>query len=122
MELAAFDADGERITWDEKDLIKRFTFPRWATLMERLNSEGSEARYRAFWRVVAAHSPEVERAVRVEFYQDRYLIDPDRRTQGPIRRDVVYTMELNGEEKAVGGGPDAMNGADSLPRPTALGG
>jgi predicted DCC family thiol-disulfide oxidoreductase YuxK len=122
MELAAFDADGERITWDEKGLIKRFTFPRWATLMERLNDEASEARYRAFWRVVAAHSPEMARAVRVEFYRDRYLTDPERRAQGPIRRDLVYTMELNGEEKAFGDGPHKMNGTESLPRPMALGG
>jgi predicted DCC family thiol-disulfide oxidoreductase YuxK len=122
MELAAFAADGTPIAWDEKGLVKRFTFPRWATLMERLNDERSEIRYRAFWRVVAAHSPEVKRAVRVEFYRDRYVTDPDRRAQGPIRRDVVYMMELNGEEKASGDGPDAMNGAESLPRPKALGG
>ena len=122
MELAAFAADGKPIAWDEKGLVKRFTYPRWATLMQRLNDEQSEIRYRAFWQVVAAHSPEVKRAVRVEFYRDRYLTDPDRRGQGPIRRDLVYTMEPNGEEKAAGDGPDAMNGAGSRPRPMALGG
>jgi predicted DCC family thiol-disulfide oxidoreductase YuxK len=121
MDLAALAADGTLIAWDEKGLIKRFTYPRWATLMRRLSDEGSEARYRAFWRVVVAHDSAVERAVRVEFYRDRYSTDPERRPDTLLRREVVYAMELDGEERA-GDGDVELNGAQGLSRPKALGG
>jgi predicted DCC family thiol-disulfide oxidoreductase YuxK len=100
MEMTAFDADDQPIEWDRKGLMKRFTHPRFATLMERISDEPSDARYRAFWRVAAAHDPQARRAVRVEFYRSRFSTDPERRAQRLVARVRVYEMELSGAEKA----------------------
>jgi hypothetical protein len=101
--------------------VQKFSYPRYSTLMERLSAEGDAARYRAFWRVVAAHSPEVEGAGRVDFYQHRFLTDPERRAQGPVGRQRVYRMELRGEERARGDGRRGASGAENLSRPLTPG-
>ena len=121
IDMFAYAAEGGLVAWDEKALVQKFSYPRYSTLMERLSSEGNAARYRAFWQVVAAHSPEVEGAARVDFYRHRILTDPERRAQGPVGRQRVYRMELRGEERARGDGRQPASAAESLSRPLAPG-
>jgi hypothetical protein len=122
MDMAAFDTDGKPIDWDKSGLIKRFTYPRFATLMERMSDEGSPARYQAFLRVVAAHDPEVRRAVSVEFYRSRFLTDPELRNERLVARKRVYRMELSGEEKARDDAGAELGSGETRSRPLTLGG
>ena len=87
LEFVAISESGKAAPIDAWPLIQSLGTERWRPMSRKAAS--SSASLSALARWVGVHAPESKDAVRIDVYQVTWNTNPDRRSGGPIRRELL---------------------------------
>jgi hypothetical protein len=94
--MAAIDAQGNEIAWDERRLLERFSSPRYVSLLRHLHQRNDAKQFDALWRVACRYDPALKHASSVRFYDETLWTAPDRQGENPVERRLLFESRLDG--------------------------
>ena len=98
LEIVMLSATGEVIPLNEQILHQKMSPERFVGLVNHILSVNDEAqrriRLQALWRLWVRHNVSLQQARAVQFYDVTLVTIPERRSENPVHRELLFELKL----------------------------
>ncbi len=100
IEVVVLEAAGKMLRLDKQGLGRKFSHERFRGFVQHIlhtrDPVRRSIRFRALWRLWTQHDANLQSAARVQFYKVTLSTIPERRSENPLRRELLFEMDTTG--------------------------
>lgn len=98
LEVVPFNSSAEVMPFSKEKARKYISTARFDSLIRKLINQNDQSpqnsRLQAFWQLVVRNDPSLQAATSVKFYRAQVWLSPERQSENPIARELLYQLEL----------------------------